>query len=59
MSEDKCICCGDSVPEGRHICIQCEYKIIKLYSSLSDDIPVAKRKVRAFKLLKRQKKKEK
>lgn len=24
MSEDRCICCGEIIPEGRHICPSCE-----------------------------------
>ena len=24
MSEDRCICCGDIVPEGRMVCPNCE-----------------------------------
>ncbi len=26
--EDKCIVCGDYVPEGRQVCISCERKIL-------------------------------
>lgn len=26
MNEDRCVCCGDIIPEGRHICPQCETK---------------------------------
>ena len=28
MSEDRCICCGDIVPEGRMVCPQC-IKMVK------------------------------
>lgn len=24
--EDKCVCCGEYVPEGRQVCIECEKK---------------------------------
>ena len=24
MSENRCICCGDVIPEGRHVCPICE-----------------------------------
>ncbi len=27
--EDKCVMCGEYVPEGRHVCINCEYTSIK------------------------------
>ena len=23
---DRCVCCGEIVPEGRMVCPQCEYK---------------------------------
>ena len=36
--EDRCVCCGEIIPEGRQICKQCEYeqeenelKEVKLY----------------------------
>lgn len=24
MSEDRCVCCGEVIPEGRMVCPQCE-----------------------------------
>lgn len=24
MSENRCICCGEIIPEGRHVCPTCE-----------------------------------
>lgn len=29
MSEDRCVCCGEVIPEGGHVCIQCMAKIQK------------------------------
>lgn len=26
MSEDRCVCCGEIVPEGTHICYDCQVK---------------------------------
>lgn len=26
MNENRCVCCGTEIPEGRHICIKCERK---------------------------------
>ena len=26
MSEDRCICCGNIIPEGRQICWNCEHQ---------------------------------
>lgn len=25
--ENRCICCGEIIPEGRQVCYQCEYSI--------------------------------
>ena len=30
MTEDRCICCGEVIPEGRQICIMCEVSIDNL-----------------------------
>ena len=30
MVEERCICCGEIVPEGRQVCWGCEYKMIKM-----------------------------
>lgn len=30
MDVDRCIVCGDIVPEGRQICLNCEYRIDKI-----------------------------
>ena len=24
MSEERCVCCGEIIPEGRHVCVRCE-----------------------------------
>ena len=29
MSVDRCICCGEIVPEGRMVCWQCEHNIME------------------------------
>lgn len=26
VDADRCVCCGEIVPEGRMVCPQCEYK---------------------------------
>jgi predicted nucleic acid-binding Zn ribbon protein len=26
MSEDRCVCCGDIIPEGQQVCWQCEHE---------------------------------
>ena len=30
MGAEKCICCGEIIPEGRAVCKKCEYQTIKL-----------------------------
>jgi predicted nucleic acid-binding Zn ribbon protein len=25
--EDRCVCCGEIIPEGRQVCAKCEYEI--------------------------------
>ena len=30
MDADRCVCCGEIVPEGRHICPSCEGNITKV-----------------------------
>lgn len=27
--EDRCVCCNCIIPEGRHVCIQCETDIMQ------------------------------
>ena len=29
IMEDRCICCGEIIPEGRQVCPQCEHMSIK------------------------------
>lgn len=30
MNEERCICCGEIIPEGRQICWSCEYRMTKV-----------------------------
>ena len=34
MDVDRCIVCGEPVPEGRQICLNCEYRVDKIGSIL-------------------------
>lgn len=34
MNEDRCICCGEIIPEGRQVCLNCEYRVGKIGSIL-------------------------
>ena len=35
--EDKCVCCGDLIPEGRQTCWKCEQAILKVGKVLQND----------------------
>ena len=30
MNEERCICCNETIPEGRQICWSCEHRMIKM-----------------------------
>lgn len=30
MNEERCVCCGEVIPEGRQVCLSCEYSITKV-----------------------------
>ena len=34
MDVDRCVVCGEIVPEGRQICLNCEYRVDKIGSIL-------------------------
>ena len=27
--EERCVMCGDVIPEGKQVCLNCEYKIVE------------------------------
>jgi ribosomal protein S26 len=29
MNEERCICCGKTIPEGKQVCWSCEHRMIK------------------------------
>ena len=35
MNEDRCVCCGAVVPEGRQVCPQCQGEFDKLESTMT------------------------
>lgn len=47
MMEDKCVCCGEVIPEGRQVCPQCETKARKEddYMTRSEILDTAKKTV--------------
>ena len=28
MRDNRCVCCGDVIPEGRQVCYRCEHMVI-------------------------------
>ena len=34
MNENTCVCCGETIPEGRQVCWRCEHKTTKVGSIL-------------------------
>ena len=34
MNENTCVCCGETIPEGRQVCWGCEHKTTKVGSIL-------------------------
>ena len=41
--EDRCICCGEIIPEGRFVCIACEYKSLELAKKKEAKLPTIKK----------------
>ena len=50
--ENRCVCCGEIIPEGRQICLQCEGLILI-------EKPKTKRKLQSKRKVKQSKAKEK
>jgi predicted nucleic acid-binding Zn-ribbon protein len=46
MSEDRCVCCGEIIPEGRMICKRCEMSGEDVAKRLSDRIAHLEEEVR-------------
>ena len=30
MTEERCVCCGEIIPEGQQTCINCEQRMMKI-----------------------------
>lgn len=30
MNEERCICCNETIPEGRQVCLHCEHRMLKV-----------------------------
>ena len=56
--EDRCIVCGEIIPEGRMICLQCERRYIKMGMILQDNQIMNDEIKRAFDFIKENRGKE-
>lgn len=37
MNEDKCVCCGETVTEGRQVCWSCEHTTYEEHKSVQQE----------------------
>lgn len=35
MTDNRCVCCGEIIPEGRMVCLKCE-KVVEEWKKLSE-----------------------
>ena len=38
--EDRCVCCGEIIPEGNMTCVNCQLKILYERHSLTEEKPI-------------------
>ena len=51
MDVDRCIVCGEPVPEGRQICLNCEYRVVKIGSILQSQNATKDDVIRAYEFI--------
>ena len=51
MDVDRCIVCGEPVPEGRQICLNCEYHVDKIGSILQSQNATKDDVIRAYEFI--------
>ena len=51
MDVDRCIVCGEPVPEGRQICLNCEYRIDKIGTILQSQNATKDDVIRAYEFI--------
>ena len=51
MDVDRCIVCGEPVPEGRQICLNCEYRVDKIGSILQSQNATKDDVIRAYEFI--------
>lgn len=56
MNEDRCVCCGEIVPEGRQICLNCEHRMTKVGAILQSRNATEEEVIKAYDFLETQEK---
>lgn len=51
MDVDRCVVCGEPVPEGRQICLNCEYRVDKIGSILQSQNATKDDVVKAYEFI--------
>ena len=51
MDVDRCIVCGEIVPEGRQICLNCEYRVDKIGSILQSQNATKDDVIKAYEII--------
>ena len=51
MDVDRCVVCGEIVPEGRQICLNCEYRIDKIGTILQSQNATKDDVIRAYEFI--------
>ena len=56
MNEERCICCGEIVPEGRQVCWSCEHSMTKVGAILQSRNATEEEVAKAYNFLETQEK---
>jgi hypothetical protein len=49
--EERCVCCGESIPEGRQVCLKCEQAVLKIGKALQSNAASAEEVEKAYEFL--------
>ena len=56
MNEDRCVCCGEVIPEGRQVCLNCEHRMTKVGAILQSRNATEEEVTKAYNFLETQEK---
>ena len=56
MNEDRCVCCGEVIPEGRQVCLNCENRMTKVGAILQSRNATEEEVTKAYNFLETQEK---